>query len=236
MSLVVPEQTKVWLLTGVAAAAALIVTILVLGTNPPGKPAASANDPEVTSVTAEAPPPQAKWKITTHVSGVPDEVTKAQARTVARQRPALVALVKDVYDAVFLHRDRLPEELKQNFTAAAARAFRRSGAGAARAGVASTSYRSAEIGIGATDGARLAVATVSIRAGADKPDASRFLHRSTLWLKRSAADWRVVAFTIDQAPLPDRADDGKKAGDGRGEKGDNGKRRPSGDRKKARNR
>ncbi len=249
MSLVVPEQTKVWLLTGIAAAAALIVTILVLGTNRPGRPAASADDPKVASVNTKAPPPQAKWKITTHVAGVPDEVTKAQARAVARQGPALVALVKDVYDALFLHRDRLSEELKQNFNAPAARAFRRSGAGAARAGVASTSYRSAEIGIGATDGARLAVASVSIRASAEKTGAGRFLHRSTLWLKRAHADWKVIAFTVNQAPLPAGAQDEKKGRGGGGNKPDgkngstgsdkkggkgNGDRPPS--RKKGRNR
>lgn len=220
MSLVVPEQTKVWLFTGIAAAVALVVSILVLGTDPTGQRVTSTDDRPLPSVTTKAPPPQARWKISTHVSGVPDEVTKAQARAVARQRPALVALVKDVYDGLFLHRDRLPKELKENFSPAAARALRRSGAGAARAGVASTSYRRAEIGIGATDGARLAVASVSIRAGADRPNATRFLHRSTLWLKRAHADWKVIAFTVDQAPLPARAPDEKRGRGGSGDKGD----------------
>ncbi|MDP9069637.1 MAG: hypothetical protein M3N53_15035 [Actinomycetota bacterium] len=209
MSVVAPDEDRVWVVAGVSIAAVLLVGLLLLGGGDRAEPVVSHDAPGAPRTEKLVPPPQARWKITTHSAGVVEPVTKAQQRAVARQRPALSALVRRVYDALFVHPGRSRAVLRDTFTRRAAGAFRRSGAGVATAGVASTTLRRADIGIAPTDGARLAVATVAVRAQADEPGATRFLHRSTLWLERSQRLWKVIAFSIDQGRLAEPSDDKK---------------------------
>lgn len=208
-----PEQKKPWILLAAAIALVLAVaTTLVLADVPGEHLLTGAGDKAEVPALPELP--QARWQMSVHPSGFRAQITKAQKKRVDRQRPQVRALVKTIYDALFLHPDRLKTTLRDNFTQQAAIALRRSGAGASDAGRVSTTFRRADIGIQAEGGARMAVASVTVRAVGER-SARPVLHRSSLWLERVRNEWKVVAFEVRQAPLRDKGASAKKKAGGR---------------------
>ncbi len=221
VSTVLPEQTRIWLT--VAAVVALFVAIgavFVIRDLPHRTVQPPAEAPVVQ--VQERALPQAAWKITTFAPSTDGKLAPPDARAVDRQRAPLGRLVRRVFDALFVHTEQLDATIAEDFAPAAAAAFKRSGAGAHVTGVTTTTVRRARIGIQGAGGARSAVAEVSIRAKAPARGAST-LHRSTLWLARGDTGWQVVAFEVDQGPLPGRKDG--RAGPRRGHKQSKGERR-----------
>ena len=199
MSLVAPIQRRPWIAiaAGVTLLVVLVTTVLLVDL--PGKHLLSGpSEPAA----PEAALPQAEWSIRAYPAGVTHKVTKAQEKILARRRPEVIALVKRVYDTLFVHPGRLDATLKENFSAAAAIALRRSNAGVSEADPISTTLRTAKIGVEATGGARTAVASVTVRAGRTDVDAQPLRHKATLWMQRGKGGWKVIAFDVQQGPLP----------------------------------
>lgn len=208
MSIVAPDQKKTWV--AVAAAVALViaaVTAIVLVDVPGERLLGRLSGGETATKVRDLP--QAAWRFSVHASGLAGNLTHRQQIALQRQRPRLRSLVKRVYDSLFVHPNRLPATLKENFSEPAARALRRAKPGAAAPARASTTMRRARIGVRAPGGARMAVASVAVRALAEG-GAPPVLHRSTLWLERSRGRWKVVAFEVRQARTRDKPDGGRK--------------------------
>ena len=202
MSLVAPIQRKPWI-----AIAAALTLLIALGTTLvlidfPGKQLLSGGG-EGAATVPEAAVPQAPWTIKAYPAGVTEKVTAAQAKVLEKRRPEVIALVKRVYDGLFVHPGRLAATLEENFTPAAAAALRRAGAGVEEPGAAATTLRTAEIGVQADGGARLAVASVTVRAARSDAEADPLRHKATLWMERRDGGWQVIAFDVDQGPLGD---------------------------------
>ena len=220
MSLVAPVQRRPWI--AVAAGLTLliaVVTTLVL-VDLPGRHILSGRDD---APAVQEAVPQAPWTIKAYPAGVTAKVTKAQEKVLAKRRPEVIALVKRVYDSLFLHPGRLDGTLEENFTQAAATALKRSGAGVAEAGAAATTLRTARIGLQASGGARLAIASVTVRAARPDADAAPLRHKATLWMQRANGGWKVVAFDVDQGPIPELG--GQNAGEAKGDGKRKGKRK-----------
>ena len=148
---------------------------------------------------------QADWDLTTFPAGgvgVGHLSHKAKARIKA-QRDPLVALVTDVYDAMFLEPDRAEQVVHARFApkAGASALSKRIGLPPGVADVKITK-RLARIGI-YVQGADTAAARVKV-AGTATRDGKRsaFKHRSTLWLERSHHDWKIIGFDVSQGPRP----------------------------------
>ena len=59
------------------------------------------------------------------------------------------------------------------------------------------------LGVQADGGARLAVASVTVRAARSDAQAAPLRHRATLWMERREGGWQVIAFDVAQGPLGD---------------------------------
>lgn len=209
-SIVVPDQKKPWILIGAAIALVFVVATTIALVDLPGERLLTGRDGARSEDAALPDLPQATWEMSVHASGVQGRLSGAERKALEEQRPRLRALVKRVYDSLFLHPNRLAGTLKENFSGPAADALRRAGAGAAQPGRVATTLRRASIGIQATGGARMAVASVTVRALAEGSDVP-VVHRSALWLERVRGDWKVVAFDVRQSP-PEPKDGEAKAG------------------------
>lgn len=161
--------------------------------------------PRPTAVSgAEAPPriKQAPWRIGKFPAGSVAAMTRTDRRRLRAQRPKVAALIRSLYDAMFLEPHSLKETIKGRFTRPAARslaASRRVGLPGDATAV-ETLARTARIGIEAT-GARRAVASVRVSAvGSVGRRRFHVVHRSTLWLVRSRARWEVIAYQVEQGP------------------------------------
>jgi hypothetical protein len=199
LSVVAPDGRRLWAVAGImlAFAVATYTTIAFLDPGESGRPGSSG----APGYRAQGPQ-QSPWKISVHGSAAHGRITKLQKARLERQEPRLRSVVRRIYDAVLIHPNRLRETLQANFTPAAGVALRRADVAASRPKVAATSVRRATIGVD-VNGLKAAVASVVVRAAA--PGAVRpVVHRSTLWLERGDRGWRVLAFEVDQAPLPER--------------------------------
>ena len=203
-----PDQKRSWILIAAAVAVVLAVATTIALVDLPGEQLLSRRGTEPGKA-AVAELPQATWEMSVHASGVDGKLTGAQKKAVERHRPELRSLVKRVYDSLFIHPGRLPDTLKENFSEPAALALKRAGAGAAEPGRVATTLRRASIGIEATGDARMAVASVTVRATADGVN-DPVLHRSALWLERARGGWKVIAFDVRQGPAPEPAPAPKK--------------------------
>lgn len=221
VSTVLPEQTRIWLTVGVVVALFVAIGAVFVIRDVPYRVQPAAEAVPLIEVQERALP-QAVWKITTFAPSTARNLAPADARAVDRQRAPVARLVRRVFDALFVHTEQLDATVAEHFAPAAATAFKRAGAGATVAGATRTTLRRARIGIQAAGGAQSAVAEVSIRAkAADRRASTR--HRSTLWLARGDTGWKVVAFEVDQGPLPARKDGGAESR--RGHKQVKGERR-----------
>jgi len=204
----VPDQKRTWILIVAAVAVVLAVATTIALVELPGQRIGIGREGGRPGETALPDLPQATWEMSVHASGVEGKLTGAEKKALQRQRPELRVLVKRVYDSLFIHPNRLADTLKENFSEPAAVSLRRAGAGADEAGRVATTLRRATIGIQATGGARMAVASVTVHADGDGSD-QPVVHRSALWLERARGDWKVVAFDVRQGPLPEPSGDKK---------------------------
>jgi hypothetical protein len=116
---------------------------------------------------------------------------------------AIEELVRNWNDALILSPGQFSAATKKYFSPPAGNAISSSDFGLPKsANQVETTKRKARISIEA-DGAQRAVVDVSIvaRGKSDEGD-FRSESESTLWLERSGSKWTVIAFDVDQGPLP----------------------------------
>jgi hypothetical protein len=157
---------------------------------------------------AEEPSPsrivQAQWRIEVRAAGATRAMSKRDRRRLRAQRPRTAKLVRSLYEALYLRPGARSAAIDAAFSPVAGRSFRRLDAIGMpeRATRVKTLVRSARVSIEAPR-ARRAVAAVRVRArGRVGARTVRLFHRATLWLERSGARWRVVAYDVEQAPVP----------------------------------
>jgi hypothetical protein len=146
---------------------------------------------------------QADWKLATFPAGGvgTGHLSKQAKARVKAQREPLVALVEDVYDAMFLAPDNAQKVVHERFEAAAGASVLAKKIGLP-AGVEEVKItkRSARIGI-YVQGAKTAAARVKVIGSAVKNGhRSAFKHESTLWLERTDRAWKIIGFDVSQGP------------------------------------
>ncbi|MGH2748682.1 MAG: hypothetical protein ACRDKB_12270 [Actinomycetota bacterium] len=195
MSVVAPAAKRLWVpvMAGVVALAAVTAAALVVTSEPAEAPTRSASAPGGPVAAAHA-----EWSIRTYPTGVATKRTKADRARVAAARPRVKTLIKDLYDAVFVHPDRLRDALSQHAIVAVAREIKRSGIGLpTKAEEALIKKRSARVGIEGNR-TRYAVAVVRIVSkGIIEGRRFRLVHNANLWLQREKG-WKVIGFDFDQ--------------------------------------
>ncbi len=122
---------------------------------------------------------------------------------VRAQAPRLSRVVRNVYDAVFLHPDTAASVVRKSFRRAAARSFLAARPGMpAKADDVRTNRRIARIGVHPRSAA-FAAAVVRVTArGAIGNRTVRVVHRGTLWLQRTRSRWKVIGFAVTQRRTP----------------------------------
>jgi hypothetical protein len=169
--------------------------------SPSSPPTPKARPPAVAS------PPRvnhAPWRIRHHATGGLGELKKVQRRRVSAQAPRVAALVKSVFDTLFLDPARVGRVARASFTRPAARSWvrlRAAGPPPAATRVKLVARR-AQVSFDAPSATR-AVASVRLKArGRTAARPFRLSHEETLWLQRSPGGWRVVGFEVKQGPVP----------------------------------
>lgn len=140
---------------------------------------------------------QAEWKIRSFpIGGKKSDLPAAAEKS-------LGTLITRWSNAVYLYPGEIKSVTQRYFTKEAAAAFRASDIGLPNnAKEIETQRRSARIGID-VDGAKRAAAHVEVVAtGTTGKEDFRSMTDSRLWLEREGSTWRVIAFDIDQEPLP----------------------------------
>lgn len=188
MSLVITRDRRLWplVISAVIAVVAVAATGALVSVR--GSQVTVEESSEATLALAAPGRDQATWNI----------------RVVPRkgaQTESLTGLVTSVYDAVFLHPDTIDAALEEHFTSAAARAWTAADVGwPPRTHRVRILRRSANVTVQSVGGQR-AAAIVKLVGGATVGGRRvKLWHRSTLWLEKQGAGWRVVAFELDQKP------------------------------------
>lgn len=218
MSVSAPSLNKQWL---VASSATLVTVVLIVAAawGPSRSSSQALDHAEPGHGTVAAPRvEQAAWKIDTFPAGLTKKVDKHDRARFNTQRAAVTAIVREVYDALFLHPGKITETIAKDFAIRARRAVAATKAALPRgARNVQILKRTAHIGLQGNL-ARQAVATASIslkgetpkksygsaRVGIGAPSAAsvpfRMVHRSTLWLERGDSGWKVIAFDLRRVP------------------------------------
>lgn len=145
---------------------------------------------------------QANWKIKSFTTGG-KHPSGEHPKPPKQQTKAIEQLVRDWNDALILSPGQFGDITKKYFAPPAGNAISSSDFGLPQsANQVDTTKRRARIGIEA-DGAKRAVVDVSIVARG-KSDEGEFRTESdsTLYLERTGSKWHVIAFDVDQRPLP----------------------------------
>ena len=161
---------------------------------PQARPRTVASPPEVN---------HARWRIRHHATGGLGKLTKAQRRRVRAQAPRVGALVRQVFDTLFLDPARVSPVVRASFTRSAARSWVRLRAAGPPRGTSRLELvaRRARLSFDARS-ATQAVASVRLAArGRTVRRRFRLAHETTLWLERSPGKWRVVAYDVSQRPV-----------------------------------
>lgn len=198
LSVVAPAARRLWVpvVAGVIALAAVTAAALVVTSEPAEAPTrAASGERTVPGAFATA---QAGWSIRTYPTGIATKRTKADRARVDAARPRVRMLIKDLYDAFFVHPDRLRDALSQHATAAVAREIKRSGIGLpTESEEVVIKKRTARVGIEGNR-ARYAVASVRVVSqGVIEAKRFRLIHEANLWLQREKG-WKVIGFDFDQ--------------------------------------
>jgi hypothetical protein len=167
-------------------------------------------------------PPQAKWKVDTFPAGALGKVSKAEAKAIAKTRPALTRIVTDTFNALLLVPNRYRDVVTSYFIKPASASLLHTrlappkGAEDVR-----TTLRRARIGVEVA-GANRAAALVKVKAKAkDSGRRIAWKTRTILWLDKLEGHWKVVGFDVSQ--LPTRHHKGRHHG-GPGHKSHKGKK------------
>lgn len=199
LSVVAPAAKRLWVpvIAGVVALAAVTAVALVVTSGPAEAPTRTASG-AVAAPGGAVAAAHAEWSIRTHPKGITTKRTKADRARVAAGRPRVKTLIKDLYDAFFVHPDQLRDALSQHATHAVAREIKRSGIGLpTKAEEAVIKKRSARVGIEGNR-ARYAVAAVRVVSkGTIEGRRFRLVHNANLWLQREKG-WKVIGFDFDQ--------------------------------------
>jgi hypothetical protein len=193
MSTMVNVQRRLWVpVAAGAVTVALALVLLGLLAVPTGNPADSGEVPPVAIGPDGEALPQAKWQVSVFPSGI-GKPSKSQKTAVSKQRDTLRGVVADVFDALILRKDT--GRLKELATPGAAAALQRSKLQLPKDMTeVETLRRSARVGV--DEKATHAAARVLITfKGVLDDKAVRMQQRSTLWLQKSGAGWRVIAFS-----------------------------------------
>jgi hypothetical protein len=198
------SHVPIGLLASVGAGALLVALLLFAVLSRHGEqPRTSSPTASPTPVQPDPRIRQAPWRIHSFPAGAVAGMTKRDHRNLRRARPKIAAVVRDLYDALFLNRPSLGKTIRSRFSLPAAHAFRslhRVGPPDAATAV-KTLTRRARIGIDARS-ARRAVATVKLRArGLVGQHGFRLWHEATLWLEREKRGWTVIAYDVRQRPI-----------------------------------
>jgi hypothetical protein len=189
----------------VAAVLACVVLVglgLLLAGLDDTAPQRAAETRRPASVTPAPEVQHASWQVRRSATGSFGKLTTAQSRRVRTHTPRIGALVKDVYDTLFLDPERTRRVVGTSFARPAARSWAklRVGPPAGTTALRIVS-RGAKVTVDAPS-AKRAVATVRLRVqGQTETGRFRLAHGATLWLERLPGRWRVVAYTVDQRPV-----------------------------------
>ena len=145
---------------------------------------------------------QADWKFKAKTIGGKHPSGKHPAPP-EKETQAVEQLVRDWNDALILSPGQFGDATKKYFAPPAGNAVSSSDYGLPKsANNVKTTKRSAKIAIEA-DGAKRAVVYVSIIARGQSDEGEfRTGSNSTLWLERTGSKWNVIAFDVNQKPLP----------------------------------
>lgn len=200
LSVVAPADKRLWVpvVAGVVALAAITMAAIVVTSERAGAPTRAASRAEGTVPVAEGAA-HANWSIRSYPAGIETKRTKADRARVDAARPRVRALVKDLYNAFFLHPDRLAQALSQHTTAAAARRIKRSGVGFPTGTVEATiKKRTARIGIQGNRAGHAVAAVRVVSKVVTEKRRFRLVHDGTLWLQREKGRWKVIGYAFDQ--------------------------------------
>lgn len=195
MSITFPTQRRVWIPAMAAGAMAVVVATAALSTRTeaPGRSAPEG--------VAEGPGTvrQAEWDVDVEIDGVIGGLRPRERQHVRKQGRPVVALIKEVYDGLFLAPEDFRNIARRAFTAQAGHAFGKAGAGAPeRARAIRTTKRAAVVTIDA-EGAARAAARVKVKARMKvSGQRIRVAHEGTWWLQKDKRSWKVIAFDVDQ--------------------------------------
>lgn len=190
------------LVAAVLASVALVGLALFLAGLDDAAPRTTTETPPRASVTPTPEVRHASWRMRRGATGSFGELTKAQTQRVKAQTPRIGALVRNLYDTLFLKPERVRDVVGTAFTRPAARSWARLRVGPPAATTALRIVsRGAKVTVDAPS-ARRAVAIVRLRArGETETGHFRMAHGATLWLERLPGPWRVVAYDVDQRPV-----------------------------------
>ena len=144
---------------------------------------------------------QADWRVEYAAEGRFGKLTDAQKARYAAQREKVAALVQNIYDGIFLEPTRLNDVLKTSFSAAAAGSIHTDKLGFPNGATeVRTIKRRAHVALDAQT-ADFAIGRIEVVAEATVDDRTvDVAHKSTLWLERADAGWKVIAFDLEQGP------------------------------------
>ena len=144
----------------------------------------------------------ADWELAIYPAGVAGTgklTRKAKARVKAQRQP-LAALIRDVYDGLFVDPTKLANAVGSHVEKAAGAALLRDAGLPKDLDEIEITARKARVGISVA-GAKNAAAKVKIAGVATKNGRKTgFKHKATLWLERAHHEWKVIAFDLKQGP------------------------------------
>ncbi|HYN35412.1 MAG TPA: hypothetical protein VEV82_00390 [Actinomycetota bacterium] len=215
-----PLAVGVFLVVAIAA----LAIILLLRTGSPQVQLGEAGERGVEN--------QANWKFKSFTTGG-KHPSGEHPKPPKQQTQAVEQLVRDWNDALILSPGQFGDITKKYFAPPAGNAITSSDFGLPQsANQVDTTKRRARIGIEA-DGAKRAVVDVSLVArGKSDEGEFRVESDSTLYLERTGSKWHVIAFDVDQRPLPLNPKKGPK-NDGGKSNGDSGSKKKGSDQNKS---
>jgi len=126
------------------------------------------------------------------------KVTKDGRAAFKKQSDQLRTVVRSVYTALLNDRGTPRSKVLARFDRRAGRAFLRSSSAGSKGRVVRIHDRRARIGLDPASNRHAAARVRLALTQVKKPRKLRIEHRATLWLQRSRAGWRVIAFELDE--------------------------------------
>ena len=199
MSIVAPSQKRLVWPVAIALTCSMVVALLLyLPSRAPTVAPSDASD----SIAAPGVV-QVDWDMKTFPAGGAGvrAMSKASKARLTAQREPLVALITQVYDALFLEPARLDEVLRSGFTRPAAKQALAAELGMPRSATeVRIKRRVARVGIHMQGANRAAARVVVAGVATVKGRRAKFHHAATLWMERARKTWKVIAFDVTQGP------------------------------------